>query len=469
MKTKAIAGLMAILLLAVMGLNLTPVSADSVYGTTLSEGITPKGLGDVVFSFLGPDSGAAGLTWDGANLWLADIWSHTIYKIDPSDGSVISSFSAPADYPTGLAWDGAYLWVACEQAATAYKLDPSDGSVVSSIHLPGYGEFDPNSACITWDGEYLWHTDYTSYTIYKLDPSDGTVVYSFASPGSDPVGLTWDGDYLWHSDCGTDTIYKLDPSDGSVVLSFASPASKPWDLAWDGAYLWNADTGANTVYKIYVGVFQYHFRLSPGVNVVHLNVTPEGWLHGYMTGGPTGWNPVLGKYEAGRFYMAIDILPDQEPGYYEMLFLVGTVATRTGQLIQTYDGMKYFGPHDVDLVPAGAESEELQGPDITEVSGSQMTPAAWYVFQISPYSEIVHLNTNPGRWLNGYDETPEPDAPVLGFYEGGRFYFGMDGIHGAPITLIFIAGEVPTRDGNMIRTEDGTTFDGPIPIWLTPA
>jgi len=228
--------------------------------------------------------------------------------------------------------------------------------------------------------------------------------------------------------------------------------------------------GRINAYKALTGgeEFQYHFRLDPYANVIHLNTNPEGWLNGYMTGGPANWNPVLGKYEAGRFYMAIDIYPDQSPGYYETLFLVGTVATRTGQLIRTYDGMTWDGPYNVNLVPA-AQTEELQGLDITEALDSQVTPVAWYVFQINPYAEIVHLNTNPGGWLNGYDETPEPDAPVLGFYEGGRFYFGMDGIHGAPITLIFIAGEVSTKDGYMIRTKDGTSYVGPDYIWLTPA
>jgi hypothetical protein len=255
-----------------------------------SEKIAPQVLGEVVFSFLGPDSDAAGLTWDGAFIWLADIWSGNIYRMDPSDGSVVSSFVAPARYPTGLAWDGISLWVVCEQVATAYKLDPSDGSVISSIHLPGYGESDPNSACITWDGEYLWHADYTHYTIYKLDPSDGSVVSSFASPSFGPSGLTWDGAYLWHSDYLTDTIYKLDPSDGSVELSFASPASHPWDLAWDGFFLWNADIDANTVYKIDVGV-------SPPVITATIDINPDAlmlrsrgkWITGYIEL-PEGYN-----------------------------------------------------------------------------------------------------------------------------------------------------------------------------------
>jgi hypothetical protein len=201
-----------------------------------------------------------------------------------------------------------------------------------------------------------------------------------------------------------------------------------------------------------------------------LNTNPGGWLNGYMTGSPTDWNPVLGKYEAGRFYMAIDMHPDAYPRVrFEMWFLVGTVATRTGQFMKTLDGIRIIGPYNVTLVPA-AESEELEGPDITEVLGSQVTPEAWYAFQINPYPDIVDLNTNPGGWLNGYDETYEPDAPVLGFAEGGRFYFAIDFIHpGTGYTLAFIAGTVSTRDGDMMRTIDGTDVVGPRYIWLTPA
>jgi subtilisin family serine protease len=229
--------------------------------------------------------------------------------------------------------------------------------------------------------------------------------------------------------------------------------------------------GRINAYKALTGApeFKYNFRLDPYVNVIHLNTNPGGWLNGYMTGGPMDWNPVLGKYEDGRFYMAVDVYPDNTPGYYDMWFLVGTAATRTGQFIGTYDGMSYDGPYDVNLVPVAGQSKELQGPDITEVSGSQVTPEAWYVFQIHPFTEIAHLNTNPSGWLNGYDETPEPDAPVLGFAEGGRFYFGIDLIH--PTTyyqLAFITGRVSARDGDVIETVDGTTFNGPDYVWLTP-
>lgn len=229
--------------------------------------------------------------------------------------------------------------------------------------------------------------------------------------------------------------------------------------------------GRINAYKALTGGFQYHFRLDPYATVIHLNTNPGGWLNGYMTGGPTDWNPVLGKYEAGRFYMAIDIYPDATPGYYETLFLVGTVATRTGQFIRTHDGMSYDGPYDVTLVPVTAQSEELEGPDITEVLLSRVTPEAWYTFQLSPFSDIVHLNTNPGGWLNGYDEVSIGDSPVLGFAEGGRFYFGIDHLcdDARRYTLCFVAGTVPTRDGDIIRTTDGTGYVGPEDVWLTPA
>jgi hypothetical protein len=213
--------------------------------------------------------------------------------------------------------------------------------------------------------------------------------------------------------------------------------------------------------------FQYHFRISPYGNIIHLNITAGGWLNGYMDLGPANWNPILGKYYGDRFYMAIDVYPDNKTGYFELLFLVGTISTKTGQVIQTYNGMSYLGPTSVTLVPVTSESEVATMGDAARAVGSQVNPQSWYKFKVDPYADIVHLNTNPTGWLNGYDETWGGPYPVLGFTEGGRFYFGLDGIN-TPYTLVFVAGQISTKDGYMIRTETGTTYDGPQHITLTP-
>jgi hypothetical protein len=208
--------------------------------------------------------------------------------------------------------------------------------------------------------------------------------------------------------------------------------------------------------------FRYHFRISPLSNIFHMNVDASGWINGYMTGGPNDWNPVLGKVVGDRAYIAIDMHPDETPGPYEMMFLVGTVSTLKAKMIGTYDGMSYDGPIDISIVPlAGPELQS--GPDDTEGSGSEVFQDTWYKLRINPYTDIVHLNFNSDAWLNGYDE---PNHPVLGFYEGDRWYFAIDGLD-TPYTLAFNTGSLSTLQGEMILTQDGMAYDGPHDIWLT--
>lgn len=82
-----------------------------------------------------------------------------------------------------------------------------------------------------------------------------------------------------------------------------------------------------------------------------MHVDSCGWIKGYMTGGATGWNPVLGKVVGDRAYIAIDVYPDGTPGSYEAAFFVGTVPARAAQIVLTLDGMSHVGPLDIEIVP----------------------------------------------------------------------------------------------------------------------
>jgi hypothetical protein len=239
---------------------------------------------------------------------------------------------------------------------------------------------------------------------------------------------------------------------------------------YDGYY---ANAGDYNYLKIYLRnalvwgtmKYQYHFRLSPYINVINVNVSAAGWIYGYQTGGPTGWNPVLGKYYGNRFYMAIDVYPDQLPGYFELLFLVGTISSKTGKLIQTYNGKTYFGPWAVTLVPVAAETEKQDDANAGDIS-SQANAQAWYSFKINPYIDVWNITTNPGGWLNGYRTNPADNFPILGFTEGDKFYLALDGL-GTGYTLIFVAGTISSKTGQMVRTSDGRDLVGPENVWLT--
>jgi DNA-binding beta-propeller fold protein YncE len=406
-----------------------------------------------------------------------------------------------------------------------YKLNPNTGAIIQAYSVSGWSGMDPNG--LEWDGQYLWHSDFFTRKIYKIDPNTWTVVKSFATT-VDPCDLAWDGKYLYVACCDGKVISKVDPNTGAelekIIANYASPNIRPFGLAYvtkdpkgelwtsDGNYgsnlvnqwsfaakqwvnqwpsdpatypcglaydpksgiLWVSCWDTDKIYKFNVGPqppqFQYHFQMSPFANVLHVNVNPQGWINGYMNLGPQNWNPILGKYENGKFYMIVDIEPDQTPGFYETMFLKGTVSTRTGELLRTYDGLSYDGPEKVTLVPVAENSEKVEGPDVATVSDSQAAPQAWYAFQLSPYIDVIHLNTNPGGWLNGYDAQYTPNAPTLGFGPAsGRFYFGIDFINpDTYYSLAFTAGTISTKTGEMIRTIDGATFVGPEPVTLIP-
>jgi len=54
---------------------------------------------------LGPTPNITGLTREGEYLWIVDINSHKVYKIDPDGSKVITDFKVGGT-PEGLAWDG---------------------------------------------------------------------------------------------------------------------------------------------------------------------------------------------------------------------------------------------------------------------------------------------------------------------------------------------------------------------------
>jgi hypothetical protein len=236
-----------------------------------------------------------------------------------------------------------------------------------------------------------------------------------------------------------------------VAIGIRKYPDDPYD--WSTGYVANLE-----IFPAYA----YNFRISPFGNVFHVDVDEKGWMNGYMTGGYTDRNPVLGKVEGDRICMAVDLAPDEAPGNYQMLFLNAKVSTQTGQFILTKDGMSYVGPLDVELVEVTV-SEEPHGPDVMGVSDHEVAPDAWYTLRLNPYTNIVHIRDNPDGWLNGYLEA---NHPLLGFVEGERWYFAIDGLD-TEYTLAFSAGSISELTGDMIITRDGKTYNGPLDIWLT--
>lgn len=257
-----------IVVIAVVGMSLTPLSAlssmaelsnevaEAIYqdGTLISPeapATIPVRQPVVVDSFpsFAPNY-SMGLTFNGTFLWNDEAFSHWFAKMDTSDGSLVAAYT-PTAGNRDMGWDGNWLWATDWGTQTIYKYDPSNCSIVYSFFHPFSGRPDG----VTWDGEYLWIGE-EGGQIWQIDTL-GNIVRSIPSPqisDFNPRGLAWDGAYLWVGCQSIGLIYQIDPADGTVILFFSAPSGPlQQGLAFDGRYLWSTG-GDNWIYKIDIGL-----------------------------------------------------------------------------------------------------------------------------------------------------------------------------------------------------------------------
>lgn len=185
--------------------------------------------------------GARGIAWDGTSLWLADIISGRIFKINPN-GEMLGNYSSPAIRPSGLTWDGATFWIFDSENDTIHQftLDESGDiprmQILKSFAAPQNQDIGGTNGGLVWGDNGLWYSD--RYIIYRLDIS-GIVLNTIKIPNH-IRGLAWDGEHLWlayDSYPNGNTLAKID-SQGHTLLSINSGVYTVYDLAWGDGYIW---------------------------------------------------------------------------------------------------------------------------------------------------------------------------------------------------------------------------------------
>jgi hypothetical protein len=100
----------------------------------------------------------------------------------------------------------------------------------------------------------------------------------------------------------------------------------------------------------------------------------------------------------------------------------------------------------------------------------ELQPEFQYHFQLNPYNDVIHINANPGGWLNGIDDAiTYQGAPVLGYVEYGYAYMSIDFPDTAYWDMAFLVINIASRDGWMMRITEALELAPPEYIWLTPA
>jgi hypothetical protein len=248
------------------------IAAKNIYPNTVPSQfvrINPA-TGAVIATVNFPFNGyVMGITFDGANLWVAQ-WSpsNVIHCVSLTGAEVSSFVPSTGSYSCrSVNWDGQYLWIGANAGSSNTKLYKmtTTGAIVqewtTGTQVGWYmgSEFDTNAPA----GSQLFVVDNVGNAVRQLTVSGTSVsvLAQFNSPAVAPdvaEGLTFDGDYLWHNGAyaSQGVIWKID--DGypagpppNVTISMV-PVSPPIVIPAGGgsfnfnATLTNNETGAQT-------------------------------------------------------------------------------------------------------------------------------------------------------------------------------------------------------------------------------
>lgn len=246
-------------------------------------------------------SSLGGITTDGTNLYVADYGNETIRKIVIATG-VVTTLAGTAGTagstdgtgaaalfsgPAGITTDGANLYVGEQNSNIIRKIVIATGVVTTLAGTAGTsGSTDGTGAAalfsgpdaITTDGTNLYVAEFVNNTIRKIVIATGTVTTLAGSTGgvgsvdgtgaaasfNSPIGITTDGSNLFVAEQSGNVVRKIVIATG-VVTTVAGTAgtsgstdgtgaaalfNRPMGITTDGISLYVADFNNSTIRKI---------------------------------------------------------------------------------------------------------------------------------------------------------------------------------------------------------------------------
>jgi outer membrane protein assembly factor BamB len=146
--------------------------------------------------------GAAGVAYDGEDLWLSVKNSSQLVLVNVVNGAQIRALNLPRGSLGPLDYSGGKLYVADRLANVVLVVDPLTGAIERSIPQPGFG-----IEGVSHDGVDLWTIDASQMKIFRLSGS-GALVNAYQAPSRTVAGLAFADGIHW---CGdrAGKVYKL--------------------------------------------------------------------------------------------------------------------------------------------------------------------------------------------------------------------------------------------------------------------
>jgi virginiamycin B lyase len=165
-------------------------------------------------------------------VWLPDVGSKTIYKLDPGSNKV--TLQVPADISDSegsIGIGGGSIWALIGNEHTLSRINSETGKEEGRIALPGLG------AGVAVDFGFVWVTAPSKDELYRIDPTTKTV--TVISVGGTPRFITSGEGSMWILNQADGTVQRIDGKTGEVTATIEVAESfRGGDITVGGGYVW---------------------------------------------------------------------------------------------------------------------------------------------------------------------------------------------------------------------------------------
>lgn len=181
------------------------------------------------------------LTFSGNALWAVDARSRVV-ALNHNSGALIRELTVPLP-AAGIAYDGQELWLSVRDQPLLLQVNLINGETIRALNLPR-GRLGP----LDFAAGRLYVADRLSHSILVVDAESGAVVGTISQPGFALDGVCFDGASLWSLDGAQMKLFRLDPG-GALEMQYQAPSRLAAGLASAGGVLWCGD-GTGKIFRL---------------------------------------------------------------------------------------------------------------------------------------------------------------------------------------------------------------------------
>jgi len=181
------------------------------------------------------------LTFSGDLLWVVDVGSR-ILALNYNSGALVRELEF-LQGAAGVAYDGEDLWLSVKNSSQLVLVNIVSGAQVRMLNLPR-GSF----GALDYSGGKLYVADRLSNAVLVVDPETGAIERSIPQPGFAIDGVSHDGTNLWTIDSSQMKIFRLTDS-CALENQYQAPSRSASGLAFAAGIFWCGDQ-AGKIYRL---------------------------------------------------------------------------------------------------------------------------------------------------------------------------------------------------------------------------